>query len=140
MLVLSATLDHENLLRAVRTGADGVLDKLAGLDQIVEETRGVLAGRALPSQRGVAELLHLPSDYREIDGVEPAETRLDPIELEALRALARGLDDEGVADALDVSPNEARALLDGAARKLGARSRLHALLLAANRGLVEIDV
>ena len=49
VLVLSATLSHANRERAERAGADGVLDKLAGVGEIVGELRRLLAD-APPSQ------------------------------------------------------------------------------------------
>ena len=51
VLVLSATLNRTNLAEAVRAGADGVLDKLAGVGEIVGELRRLSAGAALPSQQ-----------------------------------------------------------------------------------------
>ncbi len=57
VLVLSATLSRENLTKAVQAGADGVLDKLAGVGEIVGELRRLSAGAALPSQQQVVEAL-----------------------------------------------------------------------------------
>ncbi len=39
VLVLSATLSQANLAKAVEAGADGLLDKLAGLGEIIGELR-----------------------------------------------------------------------------------------------------
>jgi DNA-binding NarL/FixJ family response regulator len=39
ILILSATLDEANRVRVMKRGAAGVLDKLAGVDEILEELR-----------------------------------------------------------------------------------------------------
>ncbi len=57
VLVLSATLSPANLAKAVQAGADGVLDKLAGVGEIVGELRRLSTGAALPSQQQVLETL-----------------------------------------------------------------------------------
>ena len=43
VLVLSATLSRANLAKAVQAGADGVLDKLAGVGELVGELRRLSA-------------------------------------------------------------------------------------------------
>jgi DNA-binding NarL/FixJ family response regulator len=50
VLVLSATLRQANLTKAVWAGADGVLDKLAGPEELIGALRRVVAGVALTSQ------------------------------------------------------------------------------------------
>src|SRR3712207_9097372 len=57
VLILSATLDEENIARSVEAGASGVLDKLAGGDEIVAEAQRLRAGAALPRQGGGGERL-----------------------------------------------------------------------------------
>ncbi len=55
-----------------------------------------------------------------------------------LRALAEGLDSERIAERFRITVEEERAHMAALLVKLGARSRLHALVLAARLGVVEI--
>lgn len=139
VLVLSATLSRANLTKAVQAGADGVLDKLAGVGEIVGELRRLSAGAALPSQQQVLEALlsidqqHDPDSY-ERTGVE----RITPREREVLRALAEGLNSEEIAERLSMTAEEERTHVANVLTKLGARSRLQALAVVARLGIVEV--
>lgn len=138
VLVLSATLDNNNIIRAVDAGAAGVVDKIAGVDEVLEEARRLRAGAAMPRQGEVAELLrstvwHSGQDHQVRPGV-----RLTPRETEVLRALVEGLDGEGVAERLGITLEEERNHVASILEKLGARSRLQALAIAARQGLVEL--
>ncbi len=62
---------------------------------------------------------------------------LDPNELEALKLFANGRTADEIATALSVSKSMAQHYLRVAARKLGARNRVHAVALAVRMGLVE---
>jgi DNA-binding NarL/FixJ family response regulator len=55
-----------------------------------------------------------------------------------LRALAEGLDSEGIAERLGITVEEERAQVAGVLGKLGARTRLQALAVASRLGVVEI--
>jgi DNA-binding CsgD family transcriptional regulator len=62
---------------------------------------------------------------------------LDATELEALRLFANGRTADEIAQALDVSKSMALHHLRVATRKLGGRSRVHAVAIAVERGLVK---
>jgi LuxR family transcriptional regulator len=63
---------------------------------------------------------------------------LDPNELEALKLFASGRTADEIAIALDVSKSMAQHYLRVAARKLGARNRVHAVAIAVRLGLIEV--
>ena len=62
---------------------------------------------------------------------------LDENELEALRLFANGRTADEMAIALDMSKSAAQYYLRVAARKLGARNRVHAVAIAVELGLVK---
>jgi DNA-binding CsgD family transcriptional regulator len=62
---------------------------------------------------------------------------LDKTELEALRLFASGKSADEMAIALGVSKSIALHHLRVAARKLGARNRVHAVAIAVLKGLIE---
>lgn len=63
--------------------------------------------------------------------------QLDTKELEALTLFANGKSAEEIAVALNVSKSMAQHYLRVAARKLGARNRVHAVAMAVRMGLVK---
>jgi DNA-binding NarL/FixJ family response regulator len=138
VLVLSATLDQKNLISAVEAGAAGVLDKLADLDEIVGAVRRLEAGQAMPQQQKVVRVLRLLGerggrDHETLTTVGELTSR----EQEVIRALAEGLDSEGVAERLGINVEEERSSVTSTFGKLGARSKLQALAVAARHGIVE---
>jgi DNA-binding NarL/FixJ family response regulator len=140
VLVLSATLSRENLTKAVQAGADGVLDKLAGVGEIVGELRRLSAGAALPSQQQVVEALLSIDQHHDPDSYErTALGSITPREREMLRALAEGLNSEEIAERLSMTAEEEHARVANVITKLGARSRLQALAVAARLGIVEVE-
>jgi DNA-binding NarL/FixJ family response regulator len=139
VLVLSATLRQANLAKAVWAGADGVLDKLAGPGEIIGALRRVVAGAALPSQQEVIDALRSADRQRDPDSdSQLAVGRITPREREVLRALAEGLDSEGIAKRLSITLEVERGHVAAVLVKLGARTRLQALAVAARLGVVEI--
>ena len=64
---------------------------------------------------------------------------LDRNELEALALSANGRTAEEIATALKVSQSMAHHYLRVAARKLGARNRVHAVAIAVRNGLVHVS-
>jgi len=139
MLVLSATLDQKNLASAVESGAAGVLDKLANLGEIVGAIRRLEAGQAMPEQQKVVRVLRLLSKRGDRDRETlTAVGELTSREQGVIRALAEGLDSEGVAEKLGITIEEERSSVTSIFGKLGARSRLQALAVAARHGIVEI--
>lgn len=64
---------------------------------------------------------------------------LDANELEALKLFANGKTAEEIAAGLNVSRSMAQHYVRVAARKLGARNRVHAVALAVRLGLFEVS-
>ncbi len=62
---------------------------------------------------------------------------LDELEAEALRLFASGKTADEIAVALGVSKSLATHYLRVAARKLGARNRVHAVAIAVHKGLIK---
>ena len=63
--------------------------------------------------------------------------RLDELEIEALTLFASGKTADEMAVALGMSKSMALHYLRVAARKLGARNRVHAVAIAVQKGLIK---
>jgi PAS domain S-box-containing protein len=138
-LVLSATLDRGEVARAVQSGAAGVLDKTASLDEVVDAVRRVSAGETLLPMEEILELLRFAGRQREREHDErQALAELTAREREILRALADGLNTERAADRLHISIRTARNHINNILAKLGVHSQLQALVLALRYGIVVI--
>ncbi len=71
-----------------------------------------------------------------LDGVRVAR-RLSGRERAVLGELARGRATEEIADTLVLSPHTVRSHVKAAMRKLGARTRAHAVAIALSAGAIE---
>jgi DNA-binding NarL/FixJ family response regulator len=139
VLVLTANPERSQFAWAVEAGASGVLHKSTPLDEVAESVRRLVAGEALLSSNEVIELLRLASterekDYRRLTAIQ----QLTPREKEILQALGEGLNDRQISDRLHISFETERSHMTNILTKLGADSRLQALVFAARSGIVEI--
>ena len=138
-LVLSASLERAQIAQAVQSGAAGVLNKTAPLDEVVGAVERLRAGETLMPLSEVVEMLRFAGARRE----EEHEARwavesLTPREREVLQALAEGLDSAGIAERLNISLRTMRNHMASILSKLGVHSQLQALVFALRHGVVEV--
>jgi DNA-binding NarL/FixJ family response regulator len=139
-LVLTASLDREDLARTVEAGAAGILHKSADLDDILTAIRSVASGGRLLSNNEIVEMLRLASRTRERErDARRAANQLTPRELDVLEALANGLSNKQIAERLHISLETERTHIMNIMTKLGAHSRLQALLFCLRYGIVDLD-
>jgi DNA-binding NarL/FixJ family response regulator len=139
VLVLSASVDPVRQARAVEAGASCVLHKAAGLKEIVEAVKALGEGRD-PLRTETGELLRTTSAARESHrAARRAVESLTEREREVLRALAEGLDNAEIAARLDMTIHTERTHMVHIFNKLGAHSRLQALVSAVRTGAVRIS-
>lgn len=139
VLILSASVDRLDFARAVEAGAEGILNKSAGVDEIIEGVRRLSRGEILLPLAEVIELLRLVDEHRQVSrGADEVITRLTIREREVLQCLADGLTDKEIADRLSISNDTVRKHMVNLLAKLNAESRLQALILAVRLGIVSI--
>lgn len=138
-LVLTASLDRAEHARAVEAGAGAVLHKTADLDEIVESLRRLSTGETLIPPEELVEMIRLASHDREQERkVRENIERLTRRETQVLQALSDGKSNREIADHLHMSVDTERTHMVNILNKLGAHSRLQALVFAARYGIVEI--
>jgi DNA-binding NarL/FixJ family response regulator len=124
VLVYTGMTDRESIDLAARSGARGFALKAGGPDELVTAIRAVAAG-GVHVDPAVAALL-APS-------AAPAHV-LTKREQQVLALLAEGKNGEQAAESLFLSPETVRTHVRNAMRKLGARTRVHAVALALRLG------
>ncbi len=139
VLILTATRDRREIARAVEAGAAGVVNKSAGVEEIIDALRRVCEGQTLMPAQELVELLRLASSDREQrELVERRVRRLTPREREVLQALADGLNNKEIARRLSITVETQRTHMVNILGKLGVHSQLQALVFAIRHELVEI--
>jgi DNA-binding NarL/FixJ family response regulator len=132
-VVLTASLDDDQLLRAVRLGARGIVLKDMAPRLLVEAVRIVHGGGYwLEKGLGSRALLRLLEK-----GAEPGRSarRLTPRELEIVRLVSRGLRNRAVGEMLHITEGTVKIHLHNIYEKLGIGSRLELARFAQRKGL-----
>lgn len=135
VIVTTFELD-EYVARAVRAGASGFLVKDTEPVDLLRAVRVVAAGEALLSPGVTRRLLErLSVGLREA----PDTAALDALterEREVLRLVGLGLTNDEIAERLVLSPLTAKTHVSRIMTKVGARDRVHLVVLAYETGLV----
>lgn len=132
VLVLTHSADEHDVLQAVMAGACGYLLKESPAEELLAGIRAAGAGESLVSPSIAAQLLrHLRADHR----AREADGDLSARELEILRLLAAGKDNNEIAADLYLSPKTVKNNVTRILKKLQLRNRIEAAVYATKRGL-----
>jgi DNA-binding NarL/FixJ family response regulator len=138
VLVLTTFDGDENVLHAVRAGADGFLSKTAEPDELIDAVERAARGEAaLSSAASRAVLAHIvretpPSVDPELVAVVQT---LTPRERDLVIAAATGASNDDIARRLSLSPLTVKTHLNRAMAKVGARDRGQLVAVAYLSGL-----
>jgi DNA-binding NarL/FixJ family response regulator len=129
-ILILTTFEHDDhVFEALRAGASGFLLKRADPAELVHAIRLLAEGDSLLFPAAIRRLAaRQPRTPRDLD--------LTAREAEILRAMARGLSNAEIADALLVSLETVKTHVSAILAKLGARDRTQAVIRAYDSGFV----
>jgi DNA-binding NarL/FixJ family response regulator len=132
VLLADGLIDDAFLVAGVEGGAFGIVDGTAGIGEVFRAVRAAAAGRRLVDPDRFLSAVETTARARE-DGWDLAERvrQLTDREQEVLACLTEGLGNAEIAGQLAISPRTVDKHVEHILRKLDARSRLHAVALAA---------
>ena len=133
VVMLTATTDEHALADALGAGCCGFISKGGPLADLTHAVRAAANGDAAFPADVVAMLAHL--------GTQPAAELgpdLSVRELEVLRALADGHSTTAIAQTLGLSEHTVRNHVSNMLTKLGAHTKLQAVVFAARAGLIDV--
>lgn len=131
LVVFTAFDDREAIKGCLATGANGCLLKDASEADIGESLRRIMAGETVIDPR-IAERMAL--EYARV--LRGDAVLLTPREREVLRLLAEGLSNRAIAETLSLAESTAKGYVATLLQKLGADSRLQAVVQADRAGLL----
>ncbi len=138
-VVLSGDDSEDTLLEAVNAGASGFLVKTEPGEEIGRALRRVADGEMLvPAETLRALLVRQAARSDRRAELERLQKDLTARERDVLRLIADGLDNRAVAERLGVSVNTVRGYAQGLLEKLGAHSKLEAVVIAGRIGLLDL--
>jgi DNA-binding NarL/FixJ family response regulator len=138
ILVLTTFDQDENVLRALRAGADGFLSKGAGPTELTDAILSVAAGSPALSPSAVSAVVEHVVQQRTVM-VDPALAarfaQLTPREREVVGAIVSGLDNGQIAEQFFLSPFTVKTHANRAMTKVGARDRGQLVAMAVRAGI-----
>lgn len=133
VLVLSMYEDDESIFAALRAGARGYLLKGSDRSEIVRAIRAVARGEAIFGPAIARRLMTYFASAPPAGGA--AFPELTDRERELLELIARGLNNQAIADRLVLSPKTVRNHVSNIFSKLQVRDRAEAIVRAREAGL-----
>lgn len=135
VVMLTASTDETVMAAALEAGCAGFITKSDPLDLVLASVRSAAAGESVVSPALLARLLP-KLVTRAGRGRNPDLTQR---EREVLQAMARGGSNQQIADELFLSRDTVRNHVASILSKLGVNSKLQAVTLAIQRGIVSPD-
>jgi len=136
VLILTTFDADEYVFEALRAGASGFLLKDTLPDDLLQAIRIVADGEALLSPRVTKRLIEDFARRAPVPGPPPGLDALTEREHEVLVAVARGMSNAEIAEALFMSHATAKTHVSRLLTKLGARDRAQLVVLAYEAGVV----
>jgi DNA-binding NarL/FixJ family response regulator len=136
VVILTTFEDDEYIFGALKAGASGFLLKRTAPEELLAAIHAVAAGDSLLSPSVTRTVIEQMA--RQPTPAVPAAEELDeltPREREVLLAIARGLSNAEIADALVIEESTVKTHVKRILMKLNVRDRVHAVIFAYETGL-----
>lgn len=130
IVLYTGSMDGDIVDEAVRSGVCGVVLKTSPIEHVADAIRAAAAGRTYVDR--LVASMPKPS--------APGPPRISKREAQVLGMLSQGVTTERIAAELFLSPVTVQTHVRNATRKLGARGRLHAVILALMHGEIHLPV
>lgn len=141
VIILTTFDDDEYIFNGIAAGARGYLLKDAELDELSHAIRTVARGEALLQPQITTRVLREFNRLSELAGGvrrKPARPLVEPLterETEVLRLMVSGATNQDIALQLQIGLGTVKHHVRAIFGKLGARDRVHAVLIAQELGL-----
>jgi DNA-binding NarL/FixJ family response regulator len=125
IIMLTTYTGDAQVMRAIKSGAQGYLLKNGLHRELLDTIRAVHAGKKALSAEASYEVAEHAAD----DALTPAEIRV-------LQLIARGNANKEIAEQLSISEETVKGQVRNILSKLGAKDRTHAAMIGLKRGII----
>jgi DNA-binding NarL/FixJ family response regulator len=143
ILVLTTFENDENVLGALRAGANGFIGKGVEPAELIAAVRQVSSGNALLSPTATQSVIDHLARQSEAHKPEPTLSSheqvqsLTPREREIIALIASGLTADEIADRLFISPLTVKTHINNGMSKIGVNTRSQLVRVAIDYGLID---
>ena len=135
VVMLTTSNEEADLIKSLRSGAQGYLLKDMEPDELVSALRDIENGKNVVAQDLTDALARMVQGDSNIDDEEGPFSELTPREMEILCLLAEGQSNKLIARNLGISDGTVKLHVKAILRKLGIHSRVEAAVIAVEQGL-----
>ena len=135
VVMLTTSNEEKDLIKSLRTGAQGYLLKDMEPDELVGALRDIEKGKNVVAQDLTDALARMVQGETNIEDNEGPFSSLTPREHEILCLLAEGQSNKLIARNLGISDGTVKLHVKAILRKLGIHSRVEAAVIAVEQGL-----
>ena len=137
VVILTTSNEESDLIKALRSGAQGYLLKDMEPDELVGALRDIEKGKNVVAQDLTDALARMVQGETPIEDDKGPFSELTPREREILCLLAEGQSNKLIARDLGISDGTVKLHVKAILRKLGIHSRVEAAVIAVEQGLRE---
>jgi DNA-binding NarL/FixJ family response regulator len=127
IIMLTIYKSDTQVVRALKSGAQGYLLKNAVHKELLNTIRAAHAGKRAISPEASLEIVEHATD-----------DTLTPAEISVLRLVAAGRGNKEIADQLSTTEESVKSRVRSILSKLGVHDRTHATTIALKRGIIEL--
>jgi two-component system nitrate/nitrite response regulator NarL len=135
VVMLTTSNDEADLIKSLRSGAQGYLLKDMEPDELVGALRDIENGKNVVAQDLTDALARMVQGEASVADEEGPFSELTPREMEILCLLAEGQSNKLIARNLGISDGTVKLHVKAILRKLGIHSRVEAAVIAVEQGL-----
>jgi len=139
VVMLTTSNEEKDLIKSLRTGAQGYLLKDMEPDELVGALRDIEKGKNVVAQDLTDALARMVQGETHIEDNDGPFSTLTPREHEILCLLAEGQSNKLIARNLGISDGTVKLHVKAILRKLGIHSRVEAAVIAVEQGLRNSD-
>ena len=135
-LMLTASMDQDKILEALKAGAKGYLSKNTTISGLIKAIKVVNKGQLWVERKLIAGYFNgdITADIGREDRQEKTKGELTPREQDVLRLLIKGFTNKEIANGLFISEKTVKSHLNKIFKKLNVSRRLGAILSAMKLG------
>jgi NarL family two-component system response regulator LiaR len=136
ILVLTSFAEDDQVFPAIKAGALGYLLKDSSPQQLLQAIRDVYRGESSLHPSIALKLIH---ELKQPSTLPPTGEALTEREVDVLKLIAQGMDNQAIADKLVISEWTVRTHVRNILGKLHLANRTQAALYALREGLAKLD-